>query len=229
MDLIVEDSGGPNIVAREMALPEYYAPATVAAREVEVLYQLIDDAGALIGVPISLGRAAPTAAPVIPYNPTTDRRARVYVMPYGPDGTPGYSSLRDCPQFDVNFQRETDAPVVIQAGEATNDQITLAVTGYTPFAVRRKLRVADDSAMTVNESEEITTADTGGLSNIVVINRTDGGAGTKTIYVRVSHSSSLTGAFGAESAAVAFTFADSGGTGGTTGDGDPYGRQQFEL
>lgn len=110
MDLVLKKSGGQNVVLRPQARAPWQPPATVDPHQAEVFYQELDPGGALVGSPISVGRFAPTAEVSIPYNPVeASRTVRVYVMPYGPDGTPGYSSLRDAPQADVLFSRDTAA------------------------------------------------------------------------------------------------------------------------
>jgi hypothetical protein len=227
MDLILKSSGGQNIVLRPQARPAWYAEATVDAQEVELFLQETDPAtGALVGAPKLVGRFAADAKVVIPHTPTADRNVRVYAVPYAADGTPGYSDLRHAEQATVLFQRETDAPTVTQAGEATQTQVTLLIGGYSQFALRRKVRVADNEDMT-GAAETVTEATGAGLSRTVVIHRADTETEAQTIWVRVSHSSSAAGAFGAESAAQDFTFADDMGAGGSSGDGDPFGREQI--
>jgi hypothetical protein len=228
---IISKAAGCNIVSRCFALPPVYPNPTTVVAYVEIYWRArnADD-------PASAWKLAdvisPTGVIEVEYDPATDKNVEVAPMPYSASGTPSYASIDDAFASigqTLTHQRETLAPTVTQASAATNDTITLVVTGYSPYAVRRKVRVADNSGMTTNLTEEITTADANGLPSAVVLNRTDGGTGTKTIYVRVSHSSSHAGAFGAESPAQGVTFANSGGTGGTTGDGDPYGRQQYNL
>lgn len=149
MDLAARKSGGPNIVARPQARPAWYAPATVDAREVEVSVQRLDDAGALVGAPLSFGRFSSVAEVVIPHTPDLDCRLRVYLMPFGPDGTPGYSSLRDCPQLTVDFRRETDAPVIGQTGAtATPDKtVQFGIANFTRFARLRRVTVSANPDM----------------------------------------------------------------------------------
>ncbi|HEY0171901.1 MAG TPA: hypothetical protein VGB98_12825 [Pyrinomonadaceae bacterium] len=230
MDLVVEDSDGENIVAREMGESDWMPEATVDAHEVEVFVQEVDAAtGGLVGALRPLGRFAPTARIVFQNTPYEDHNLRVIVRAYAADGTPDSPSLREAAtQMTVLVQRETAAPTVTQAGEASQTEITLEVGGYSQFALRRKVRVADNADMT-GAAETITAAAGAGLSRVVVVNRADTETEAQTIYVRVSHSSSTDGPFGAESDAQAFTFADDAGAGGSSGGGDPFGREQIPL
>ena len=70
------------------------------------------------------------------------------------------------------------------------------------------------------------------LWNITVLAKSRQGAvcrgtGTRTVWVRISHSSG--GAFGAESTAQSFTYADSGGSGGDTGDEEFFPHREYTL
>lgn len=149
MNLAARKSGGPNVVGRPQARPAWYATASVDAREVEVFAQRLDDAGAVSGAPLSVGRFSPAAEIVIPHTPDLDCRLRVYLMPYGPDGTPGYSSLRDCPQFTVDFRRETDPPVIGQTGATATpwDTVQFGITDFTRFARLRRVTVSENADM----------------------------------------------------------------------------------
>src|SRR5262249_15403640 len=136
--------------------------------------------------------------------------------------------LRDAPEFLVLFQRVTDAPTVTQVGSATHTSIQLAIANYSQFAIKRKIRTADNSAMTTNLAiQEITVAPGEVLSTVVYLTRTDGGTGARTTYVRISHSSG--GPYGTESGPTAYTWADSGGTGGGTGTGDPFNPDHISV
>lgn len=108
MDLVIEDSGGQNIVAREMGKPDWQPPAAVDAHEVEVFWQELDADGAALGAPQTLGRHGLPATVTIPYNPVSpDRKVRVYAVAYSADNTPDVSSLRDATQATVLFSRPT--------------------------------------------------------------------------------------------------------------------------
>lgn len=225
-DLIARPSLGASLVAAVESAPLWQGEESVPAALVHIYRRGRDDAPTAAQL---VGAFVPGQRVPLDFNPVTDRNVLFGAVSLSAENVPSVSRLDDAAWAEIPFQRETAAPALTQAGAATNDEITLVVTGYSQFAVRRRVRVADDSAMTTNLIEQITTADAAGLPSVVVVSRTDGGTGTKTVYVRVSHSSSPTGAFGAESPAAAFTFADSGGSGGTSGDGDPYGRERFNY
>ena len=65
-----------------------------------------------------------------------------------------------------------------------------------------------------------------GRPRVIYLTRTDSGTGTRVVYVTIAHSSG--GAYGAESDATPFTYADSVGAGGDSGgDGDPFGGGKY--
>jgi hypothetical protein len=137
MDLVLKRSGGQNVVLRPQARAAWLPAATVDAHYVEVFYQELDEAGALVGSPIPHGRYDPRAEVSIPYNPAAaERDVLVYVMPHAADGTPGYSSLRDAPQFVVPFARETAAAGGIdEAAPGVTKAPTVAKAGAEEFLV----------------------------------------------------------------------------------------------
>lgn len=81
--------------------------------------------------------------------------------------------------------------------------MTLAIDGFSSLAI--KLRIASNSGMTTGLVTTETVINPGEtLPRVIYLNRTDFGTGTRTIFVRVSHSSD--GDYGAESIATAFTY-----------------------
>lgn len=149
MDLVLRPSGGQNIVLRPQARAAWYPPAAVDAHEVEVFMQELDpETGALIGAPESLGFYPPEGRISIRHNPDSDKDVRLYVVPVGPDGTRGVSSLRNATQATLLLQRDTGAPTVSQFGEATAELITIAVDGTSRLARKRRVRIADNEDMT---------------------------------------------------------------------------------
>src|ERR1044071_2345488 len=192
MDLVIADSGGENIVAREMGVPDWMPDATVEAHEVEVFAQEVDRAtGGLVGARRSLGRYAPDAKLVIENKQTADRDVRVFAMPYSADGAAGFTSLTDATQLTVLVQRETAAPEIGQGGDATTESATVGVRGYTPFARARRVRIAsalDGSGhlATPYLFEEVFDSTPDAPPREIDITR---GAGPQTVYVAVAHSS----------------------------------------
>jgi hypothetical protein len=157
-----------------------------------------------------------------------DRNIVLSTISISANGVRSVREIADAPETLLEYQRESAAPTVAQIGAATHTIIQLAIDGYSTLAIKRKVRVADDSAMTTNLHEEVTEVAPGEtLPRVINLVRDDGGSGTRTVWVRVSHSSG--GAFSAESTAQSFTFADSGGSGGDTGDEEFFPHREYNL
>jgi hypothetical protein len=338
--LLIRASGGNNLVIRPQGRDAFYPSTSLKPAVIEVYWHWEDEppSGARL-----IGRYLPGQTVQWPYNPVGDKNVVLRAVSISAAGVRSPRELRDAPAFVVSFQRVVDAPIVSQVGAATHTSLTLAIDGVSDFAIKRRIRTADDSGITTNVSVQISPASfidaafigalardpgageliiwrnafiaaaavssgallteararikglfqsaeytarsrsngefvndlyhayldrppdggswqawvdviTGGASRstmddnfgnssefsnrvaardpwldvpagqplprLVVIERNDSDAGTKTIYVRVSHTSG--GDWSAESAAQSFTFADSGGSGGGTGDTDPF-------
>jgi hypothetical protein len=226
MNLIAKASGGHNIIARPMALEDYYAPGEVLPAAVEVYWHFEDEPAAAAKL---IGRYAPGASVTFPYTPIGDKNVVLRTVSISASGVRSVRDLRDAPFKIINFQRITTAPTVAQVGAATHTLITLAIDGYPPsLATKRRVRVADNSAMTTGLQVYETSVNPGELlPRLVDLMRTDGGTGTRTVYVRVAHSSG--GDYGAESGPDSFTYANSGGTGGGSGSEDPFPRREYEI
>lgn len=250
MDLVIDDSGGPNIVAREMGEPEWYQAATVDAHEVELFVQELDPVTrAFVGAPIFRGRFPAEGQVVIDRNPDSDRDAVVYVMPYAADGTAGYSDIRDAQQTTILCRRETEAPEIGQNAPATTDAVEIGITGFTRFARHRRITVSENADMSdplvtlVLDSDEYAarelpryfvltreagalTTEGGGLLTTeggeLLAAEDDAAALPLTAYVTVSHSSGV--AWTPESNILEITFAAGDGSGGSAGDFDPTPR-----
>lgn len=218
MDITLKRSGGQNVVLRPQGRPAWYPPAHGESVEVEIFVMELNADGSHAGAWASLGRYPSTGRALLQNTPVTDKNLLFAFVSYTADGVPDVSSLEDAVQVSVPFKRETGAPVVTLIGAATNTRIELQVTGFTNFAAKRKLRVSPNADMS-GATETITDYTGQKMPEVVPITR-PAASGTETIYVRISHSSG--GAFGAESAAQAFTFTDAGGSGGSTGGGGGY-------
>ncbi len=349
MNLVIKASGAHNIVIRPSALPAFYqTDNTVRPAQVEVYWHYEDESPLAARLII---RGVPGQQVQWPYTPIGDKNIYLRTVSISAGGVRSVRSLRDAPATLITFQREIEAPTVTQVGDATHSLITLAIDAVSEFAVKRRIRFADDEDMTTNvrttivpasfvdaaflgalgreasaaeitiwrndlkaadigiselraeakakikglfESDEyddrartdaefvndlyaaffnrlpesqavadtwITNIGISGraavldpgfsesdefhvrvdgykpyldvpagrpLPRLVDLTRPDDGAGTRTIWVRVSHSSG--GAFGDESPARSFTYADSGGAGGDAGDtDDPFQRDRYGL
>ena len=175
-----------------------------------------------------LGTFRPGLQVTVPLNLLVDRNIVLSTISISANGVRSVREIADAPETLLEYQRESAAPTVAQIGAATHTIIQLAIDGYSTLAIKRKVRVADDSAMTTNLHEEVTEVAPGEtLPRVINLVRDDGGSGTRTVWVRVSHSSG--GAFSAESTAQSFTFADSGGSGGDTGDEEFFPHREYNL
>lgn len=66
------------------------------------------------------------------------------------------------------------------------------------------------------------------LPRVIDLVRDDGGSGTRSIWVRISHSSGSEN-YTDESDAQEFVYADSGGSGGGSGDADPFPHREYTV
>jgi hypothetical protein len=222
-DVIGRDSGGRNPLGYPGVLPPFYSATTVRPALVEVWWRY---EGEIPSAARLIGRYLPGQRVSFPYTPIGDKNIILSTISISAAGVRSVRDIRDAKEFLVVFQRETDAPTVTQVGAASYTLITLAIAGYSALAFQRRVRTADDAGMTTNLDMQITDVGPGAtLPRLVYLTRPTPGSGTRTIYVRVSHSSG--GAYGTESAAAAFTWADSGGAGGGTGSGDPLGGDSY--
>jgi hypothetical protein len=191
MDLIAKASGGINIIGRAQALPRWYPEPESAPATVEVWWSYDDET---FDQARFLGTFLPGQVGSLPYNPDADRDVRLYVLTRAADGTPSVSSLDDAVQATVLFRRETEAPVIGQVGEATTDEITVGVSGYTRFARKRRVRVSSSADMSAplellfDSSDYISKE----LPKYVVISRTAGGAPVRTNVALASLGSTAT-------------------------------------
>jgi len=212
-------------VLRPQARPAFYSSVTVKAAQVEVYWRYEGEPASAARL---IGLFLPGQQVSLPYNPLVDRNIILSTISISAAGVRSVRDLRDAAEQVVVFQRETTAPTVSQVGAATHTLITLAIDDYSSLAMKRRVRTADDSAMTTNLEELLTEVDPGlPLPRLVDLTRDDGGSGTRTIWVRVSHSSG--GDYSAESTAASFTYADSGGSGGDVGDTDPFPRHEYTI
>jgi hypothetical protein len=140
MNVVAKASGGLNVVGRPQARAAWYPSERVSPVQVEVYWRFEDEPAAasrLIGV------FAPGQTATVPYNPLADRNVILSTISIAADGTRSARSIADAHQELVVFQRETAAPVIGQASDATPDSVTVGVTGFTSLARRRRLRIAE--------------------------------------------------------------------------------------
>src|ERR1051326_530915 len=197
MDLIGRHSGGSNLVGRPQARRPWYPTDRNRPAQVEVWWRYEGEVAAAARL---LGTFRPGQQVTVPLNPLVDRNIVLSTISISANGVRSVREIADAPEMLLEYQRESAAPTVAQIGAATHTIIQLAIDGYSTLAIKRKVRVADDSAMTTNLHEEVTEVAPGEtLPRVINLVRDDGGSGTRTVWVRVSHSSG--GAFSAESTA----------------------------
>jgi len=212
-------------VGRPQARRPWYPTDRNRPTQVEVWWRYEGEVAAAARL---LGTFRPGQQVTVPLNPLVDRNIVLSTISISANGVRSVREIADAPETLLEYQRESAAPTVAQIGAATHTIIQLAIDGYSTLAIKRKVRVADDSAMTTNLHEEVTEVAPGEtLPRVINLVRDDGGSGTRTVWVRVSHSSG--GAFSAESTAQSFTFADSGGSGGDTGDEEFFPHREYNL
>lgn len=225
MNLVLKHSGGGNLVVRPQARPAWYPTERSRPVQVQVWWHYEGESAAASR---SLGTFAPGQAVTVPSNPLVDRNIILRTIAISGRGLSSVRDIADAPATLLVVQRETAAPTVTQVGASSHTRITLAVDGYSTLAIKRRVRTADDAGMTTNLAVEELESNPGDvLARVVYIDRSDLGTGTRTIYVRMSHSSG--GDYGAESTAQAFTFADDTGSGGTDDVGDPFGNWKLNA
>jgi hypothetical protein len=225
MNLVLKHSGGSNLVIRPQVRPAWYPVERSRPVQVEVWWRYEDETAAAARL---IGTFAPGQAVAYPFNPLVDRNVMLGTVSISNQGIRSVRDIADAHWELLVFQRETAAPTVGQVGAATHTLLTLAVDGFSALAIKRRVRVADDAGMTTGLVVSETVMNPGEtLPRVIYLNRTDSGTGTRTVYIRVAHSSG--GDYGTESTAAPFTYADSGGAGGDTGDYDPFFSKIYDV
>ncbi len=226
MNLIGRHSGGFNLVGRPQARRAWYPSARSRPAQVEVWWRYEDEPAAAARY---VGTFRPGQQVIYPFNPLVDRNIILSTISLSARGLRSVREIADAHEELLVFQRETEAPTLALVGDATHTSMTIAVSGFSSLAIKRRVRVADDVGMTTGLTEFETTLNPGEvLSRLIYLDRADFGSGTRDIYVAVAHSSGST--YGTESTPTLFTYADSGGAGGDTGgDGDPFGGYRFDT
>lgn len=116
--------------------------------------------------------------------------------------------------------RETGTPDFSQDGLSQNARLDFKATGFT-VAKFLKIQIADDPSFTTNvENLPIIGNSNEIISPMFFILRTGDLTGTKTIWVRIAYSTNSLN-FGDWSVGKEFIFADSGGSGGSSGGNPP--------
>lgn len=225
MDLIARNSGGFNVVGRPQARPTWYPTERVRPVQAQVYWRYVGEVAASARL---IGIFRPGQLVTVPMNPLTDRDLILSTISISAEGIRSVNELADALEQVLPFQRVSGAPDVSQVGASTHDLVTLAIDNFSTLAIKRKIRIADDAAMTINLHEFITVKDPGAvLPRLVDLDRTGTATTAAAFWVRVSHSSG--GAYSAESPAQTFSYQDSVGGGGTSGTGDEIYRDRKNL
>jgi hypothetical protein len=144
MDIVAEPSRGLNIVAEPKALTPYYPAPEVDAAFVEVFWQEVDAAtGALIGEPNPVGRMPRGAAGSFQYTPVSDKKVRLFALPYNVHGVPAVPDLNDATTEDIDF-----TPPVIAGEFETVEAMTGFLVGGDVVVGARQPAVPDATAPT---------------------------------------------------------------------------------
>jgi hypothetical protein len=170
------------------------------------------------------GEFSPAGNARIPLGSLTDRNVIISVISRTADGTESHSEFNHAPQSNVQVQLISDAPTAIQAGAATETQVVVLVDNVPAIAAARRMRIATNAGMTTGLMEYPS-------SSPLPISETINGTAGQTIYVDFAHSATpgTAGPWSPASTPLMLTFASIGGGGGTSGDGDPYGRGSYDY
>jgi hypothetical protein len=142
MDIVIKPSGGANIVVRPQALPRWSPAATVDPVQVEVWWREIADDGR-VGAWVKLDSFAPGAKGSMPYNPALDRNVEFSLISVSAAGVKSVMHPDDGVRATMLMQRETDAPVIGQVGDATVDTVSIGIAGFTQYARKQRVKIAE--------------------------------------------------------------------------------------
>lgn len=143
-DLLAKRPGGINLLARPASQAPFYPAPTAQAAYVAVWEH---DVGEPREAARFVGNFGIKAQIHLPFNPASDRSKVIYVVSYSQGGVPSVNQLAHAPSMIVNFKREASAPTVQLIGAATPSRLTLGIDGFTNYARRRRIRLADNSGM----------------------------------------------------------------------------------
>jgi len=224
MNLVLKRGGGTNLIVRPQTRAPWYPSARSRPVQVQVWWRYKGEAAAAARL---LGAFAPGQAVSVPANPLVDRDLILSTVSINNRGLKSVRDIADAHETVLAVQRETAAPTLEQVGASTHTLITIAVSGFSVLAIKRRVRTADNEAMTTNAAQFETVLNPGEvLPRIIYLVRPDSGTGTRGVWLRVSHSSG--GPYGAENAAQMFTWADDTGAGGGEGFADPFGGETYD-
>jgi hypothetical protein len=144
MDIRLKASGGKNIVLRPQARAAWYPSVRVGAASVGVWWRYEGESWRSARF---IGRFSPGAQIDYPVALDLDRNIILSTISYSARGIASVRSLKDAVEATIIVQRETEAPVVGQVGEATTDRVSLGIDGFTRFARERRVRISPNADM----------------------------------------------------------------------------------
>lgn len=154
----------------------------------------------------------------VPFEITDGREVELFAVARSATGEQATTNPLNGTTYRYSPNAETLTPDFSQDGASANLQINFIATGF--FAAKfRRIQYATNSGFTTGLVEKIEGSNTAELSPNFFISRPSG-TGTLLVYVRISHSTSATNFDGDWSPTRTATFADSGGSGGSSA-GDP--------
>lgn len=194
-----------------------YTPTKVPATQGELWMAFVNQPSK---PPFKIGNVV--AGQIVQIPLTSDEPVRLYLISHDASGrrvTFGFSNAQT-KIFAAN--KETKIPIITQDGAALNTTINFITSNYSEKTKFRRIQYADDSAFTTNviESNQGTENAQGLITPNFTITRTGDLTATKSVYVRIGHSSNNIN-FDRWSLPVLVTFANSGGTGGSSGGTTP--------
>lgn len=169
--IIIRSSGGSNIVIRPMSTPQWQPPATTEAALVEVWSC---EVGKSLSEAVKIGEYRPGDSLSIPVTSETDSSHRIFTRSKSASGVYDTIRLEDGERLVAIVQRETEAPTIGLASDATADSVIIGVKGFTEYARQRRLRVAESliDGQLASPSVQIFDAGSTELAKEIIINRT---------------------------------------------------------
>lgn len=225
--LILDPIFGNNLVLRDRSLPPWQTEVLKDSATIEIFMGFGDDP---YNTARSVGTVIPGQTLILNHNPDLDHNLVFFGVGTSIDGTRDVSQLRDAIRADLTLQREDETPAIGQIGASAFQLVTIGIDNFTRFARFRKVEVAGDVGFTTKVEETIYDSVTFAnkeLPRFFDVTRDASLSSALTRYVRVSHSSG--GAYGPTSDPLLITFANSGGTGGSSGSFDPIPRGGFDI
>lgn len=207
------DAAHEAIESLTLILADNFTPTTDTTAYNEVWAKPSSEAN-----PIFLGTVKPGETLAYPYPFDINDQIDIRAVAVNDKGLKDVFGLSNAVSTIYVTNKETGTADFSQDGTAANLQINFLATGYT-VAKFRRIQYATNSGFTTGLVEYIQGNASSVLPSAFSITRASG-SGTLAVYVRIAHSTNSNN-FGAWSATKTATFANSGGTGGSSGSAPP--------